>query len=132
MSIKKKCETKYCRGKKTKPEDKFCSKCKMRHWRAAYPIKAIFAQLKGRAKRRGKEMTLTLEEFTGWVKQHNLSLKVRCGDKDEWTVDRKDVTKGYTLDNIQPMKMIDNVHKYNHVDRYHGQEELQLGGEQPF
>lgn len=95
-------------------------------------MKAIYAHLKSRAKRRDKEFTLTLIEFEVWVKQHNLPLDARCGDDNEWTVDRIDVTKGYSIDNIQPMKMIDNVMKYHNEDKYHNQENLPLESENPF
>jgi hypothetical protein len=42
---------------------KICSACKSKRYRIANPVKSAYDTLKGHAKARNKEFTLTLEEF---------------------------------------------------------------------
>ena len=66
-----KCSVKFCRdvaiGRSTK-----CSKCKTRVWKANHPDHYAYNKLKYRAKERGHEFALTLEEFKVlWSRKSN-------------------------------------------------------------
>jgi hypothetical protein len=79
----------------------------MRAWRANNPILAMYTTLKCNAKRRGKDFTLTFEEWDQFVKEHKM-LENRGTEPQSLTVDRIDPTRGYSIDNIRPLSHIEN------------------------
>lgn len=81
-------------------------------WRANNPIKAAFVQLRDNAKRRRKEFTLTLEEFTSFC-MATTYLDGKGRERQCLTIDRIDPSKGYTFDNIQPLTCSENTIKGN-------------------
>jgi hypothetical protein len=92
-----------------------CYKHYHRVIRQENPLKYSFQNLKDNAKRRGKEFTLTLEEFEKFaVKTAYMHRKGR--GRFSYTIDRINPEKGYTLDNIQVLTNSDNVRKM-HIDR---------------
>jgi len=63
-------------------------------------VKYSYNNLKGRAKQRGIEFTLTFEQFRRFcVKTKYIQNKGRT--VDSYTIDRKDPRKGYTIRNIR-------------------------------
>jgi hypothetical protein len=79
------------------------------------PLKYAYQTLKDNAKRRGKEFSLTLEQFEKFaVKTAYMHRKGR--GRFSYTIDRIDPDKGYTPDNIQVLTNSDNVRKM-HIDR---------------
>lgn len=104
-----KCTTKYC--KNSADSAGLCYKCISRKRRAADPVKASYYNLKANAKRRGKEFSLTLEEFKQFcVKTEYLNWVGRGADS--YHVDRIDETKGYHVDNIQVLTNRENKKKW--------------------
>lgn len=90
---------------------KICSTCSSRNWRKNNPIRYAYNNLKGHAKARGKEFTLTFEQFKEFaVKADYIAKKGR--QSYSYHIDRKDETKGYTIDNIQILTNGENVRKY--------------------
>ena len=98
-----KCTTPYC-SRKTVRGCKYCPRCSTRRWRGANPIRAAFLNLKHNAIRRGKVFDLSFEEF--------FELFVGISGLQSFHIDRKDESKGYTIDNLQVLTNAQNVKKY--------------------
>lgn len=103
------CATKGC---KNKCSGTTCSTCRSRKTRQKDPIRYVWLNLKNRAKQRPKEFTITLEEFRKWCIENDFV----PGQGD--SVDRIKNEHGYHIWNIQKMKLIDNIHKYHHHNRW--------------
>ncbi len=93
-----------------KKAGKVCPACLIRRWRANNPALSSFNQLKVSARRRGKEFTLTFEEFRGWC-LNNGYLDGRGRLRDSLHVDRHDDSKGYNLENIRVLTNRENILK---------------------
>lgn len=110
------CAAPHCRHQ-TRRKNRLCSRCMMRAWRAANPMKAAYAHLKHNAKRRGKEFSLTSEQFAEWWKLNMLAMFPRGQNGDAISVDRIDQSRGYSLDNIQALTVSENSRKWHHRDK---------------
>ena len=83
-------------------------------------MKAAFIAHRDNAKRRGKEYTLTFDDFckfaiesTYYVNKGRSAISLH--------IDRVNETKGYTVDNIQVLSNQENVRKYvRFKERYQG------------
>ena len=60
----------------------------------------FYTKLKANAKQRGKEFTLTKEEFEAFCNETKY-LELKGKSADSYTIDRIDASKGYSIDNIQ-------------------------------
>ncbi len=104
-----KCKTRYCRKDRLLGRT-LCSSCKDRLYQKRHPIRRKFNIDKQNAKRRGKKFSLTFEEYSEWVREVNLlTAKGKC--KGSYTIDRVRNEKGYTKDNIQKLKRVENSSK---------------------
>lgn len=107
-----KCSTPGCKNKTTW---KKCKACFNRDHRKRHPIWWAWVTLKNNAKRRKKFFDLTLEQFTQFcIKTEYMQNKGIT--KDCFSVDRKDETKGYTVDNLQVLTVGQNKKKYLNYD----------------
>jgi len=108
---KKKCATKWCRNR-ARAGRCYCHKCRTRAWRERHPQRKQYHILKWSAKLRKIPFLLTYEEFglfcdlTGYLENVGNS-------GASWTVDRRDDTLGYFLDNLQILTNSQNVRKGN-------------------
>jgi hypothetical protein len=93
------CRTPYCRNDHGK-RSPICSKCAMRRWRVRNPMKAQFNWLFRSAQKRGIQFLLTLSEFTTWALENNYLARVGR-EPDSVHCDRRDASKGHSLDNIR-------------------------------
>jgi hypothetical protein len=111
----KKCLTRYC--KREVKRGRYCFTCTSRRSRAANPLKWSYWNLKANSKRRGKEFSLTMDEFRQFCEQTNyLAGKGRtllC-----YSIDRIDNTKGYSLDNIRRVTVRENSRKGTKILHY--------------
>ena len=82
----------------------------MREWKRKNPIKYFYSKLKYRAAERGHEFTLTLEEWSKFVSEHDLLAK-RGKTATSLSVDRHDPRKGYSYDNLRVMTLSENASK---------------------
>lgn len=83
---------------------------RVRKYRANNPIRATYYNLKNNAKRRNKDFQLTFEEFGEFATKYQINYgKKRT--KDTWSIDRVDPSKGYSIDNIQPLTLSENSEK---------------------
>ena len=106
-----KCATKFCRGHTTKSgRSRFCSKCRSRRWRDKFPLHYSFKNLRVRAKQRGKEFTLTRDEYICFaIKTDYAQMKGKTSLS--LSIDRIDDSLGYTKDNIQAITLRENSRK---------------------
>ena len=89
---------------------KLCPSCHSRKMRRLHPMRYAFENLRSNSKRRGIPFNLTFEQFAyfcfliPYIQNKGIT-------KDSLTIDRRDSTKGYTLDNLQAMTNSDNARK---------------------
>lgn len=86
-----------------------------RQYRQNNPLNAAYLNLKHNARRRGKEFSLTLEDFEAFSRPIILHYGKKR-NKETFSIDRKDPRKGYNLDNIQILTLEENTKK-QHSDR---------------
>lgn len=84
-------------------------------YRENNPQRYAYMTLRDNAKRRGKEFTITFEEFQRFCYRYKYIGK-KGRTRDGYGVDRKDETKGYTLGNMRILKNGNNVRKYKTYD----------------
>lgn len=111
---KKKCKTKHCRNT---TKGSFCTTCHVRNHRKKDPIRYAYQTLKDNSKRRGKEFTLTLEEFKTFC-VHTDYITGKGKSKESYSIDRVDNTKGYTIDNIRVITLSENSKKKTKILEY--------------
>jgi hypothetical protein len=80
-----------------------CHCCHQRQWRAANPIAAQYARLKAKAKARGKEFTLTKEDWREFCESTGYTESVGCLRMEDIQCDRIDARHGYHRWNIQAL-----------------------------
>lgn len=145
MNIKStNCLCKRCGKNKRAQKRTICYACIYQDKIEKYPERVCYTRLKGHAKERGKEFTLTFEQFKEFCIKTEY-LKHKGISKHSFHIDRIDETKGYTIDNIQCLTNIENVMKYiefSHIDENNKKifvtktvrpsNELDYGDEVPF
>jgi len=88
----------------------------MKIYKQRHPEEYFYNVLRSNAKRRGKEFTLTIEEFKQFCKDTNyLNLKGKNGN--DFSIDRKESWLGYSHDNIQLKTLSDNVKKQREQEK---------------
>ena len=110
-----KCATAHCGNKRVfipKKQSRYCYKCLSRQRRARQPLIETYNNLRMNAKRRGIDFLLTRDEFNLFCEKTNyLEKKGRTGTS--CSIDRIDINKGYSLDNIQVLDNSTNILKMN-------------------
>ncbi len=113
LSKPRKCSVKYCRNPRHQQRT-ICAKHAMQEWRRNNPVTEILNTIRGRAKRKKIECTITLVEFKAFCATHNYQPGVHH-------IDREDATEGYHLWNIRVLGGAENIAKGNrerHSERY--------------
>jgi len=100
------CATENCYNKAEKNRT-LCSCCKQRRYVLNHPLRYIYHNLKGNAKRREKEFTLTFEEFSEFCRKTGYD-KLRGKTALSLSIDRKDPCLGYSKGNIRAITLSDN------------------------
>jgi hypothetical protein len=90
-----------------------------------YPVKRAYFTLRGNAQRRGKEFTLTLDDFTAFCNCSNY-MEGKGIRATSLTVDRIDEERGYSADNIQCLTNAENRKKFAAYMRAKKQERNRL------
>lgn len=112
----RKCSTKYCRKPAATQKTK-CHACRKAEWKKNNPIRAAYCNLRTNAKRRGKEFTITFEEFEKWCEETQYMFgKGRTATS--YTIDRIDPERGYSIDNIRVLTNSENVRRHQKYLRY--------------
>ncbi len=99
------CPTRYCRHRKA-AKKRTCSRCGMRLWRAANPVKCLLAWLKDRAKKKKVPFDLTFRWFAKFLVKHHY-------DHTRHHIDRIRTHLGYTKGNVQVLECSENIAKGN-------------------
>ena len=100
----------YRCGRKPHTKDRFCPKHSKRYQKEENPIEYTFAALKQNAKRRGKDFSLTIDQFKQFCRETDyIELKGKLGSSA--SIDRVKPDKGYSLDNIQILSLSQNSSK---------------------
>jgi len=107
---KQKCITKWCRNDRAPSKGKYCYKCRSRIDKERIPITYTFNALRNNARRRRKEFTLTIEEFTQFCQETGY-MELKARHKTGMSIDRIDSSRGYSYDNIQIMNYSVNSSK---------------------
>lgn len=98
---------------KNKPVEKLGGLCPKHYWqkrRKIDPVYCRYNQFKGNAKKRGKDFTITLEEFRKFCQRTGyLIVKGRRGQNA--TIDRRCNAHGYHIWNIQILTLSQNASK---------------------
>lgn len=120
---KQKCQTPYCR-KSAYVEPRghvrlYCVGCSSKKWKAAHPYSYHFNALRNNAKRRGKEFTLTLDEYTEFAIANGL-FDPNGKKFYNKTIDRRRNNEGYHAGNLQMLTRVENSRK-RYVDYYANQ-----------
>jgi len=113
------CITPFC-AKKAGKRTRYCPACARRLWAEKYPEKYVFANLRGNARRRKKDFSLTLEEFLGFISENDY-MKLRGRGRLCLSIDRKRNWEGYHKDNIRAITVASNVSKRHYVDYFRNQ-----------
>lgn len=103
------CKYGTCRRKKA-PKKAYCHKHHAQHQKETNAVGYAYSILKQNARRRGKEFTLTLEDFREFC-DHTGYLLRKGRTSESASIDRIDSTKGYTPDNIQVLSFGENSAK---------------------
>lgn len=104
------CVAAFCKNK-ARAKNRFCHKCAHRWQKENNPLVYWYKILKQNARQRGKEFTLTKEDFKIFCTATNyLELKGKEGNK--FSIDRINPEKGYSLDNIQMITLAENTRKH--------------------
>ncbi len=109
-----------CNDCNTKPRIKgrtICYACKSRRYQISQPIRATYHRLKGHAKARGKEFSITFEYFTKfYIEVDYIAKKGRSSTSIH--IDRIKEELGYIEGNLQSLENAENVKKYKRwIDR---------------
>jgi hypothetical protein len=106
------CLTPRCRGlvHKKKCHSPYCAACRMSRWKESHPIECAFHSLRGHAKERGKDFSLTLEQFRTLCL--NTDYIERKGKESmSLQIDRIKSDEGYVAGNVQVISLRENTLK---------------------
>ncbi len=100
-----KCLTKFCRGQTFKNhKNTLCPKCRSRRWKDRNPLRYFFGKLKNRARERGKEFSLTFDEYKQFCAATDYD-KLKGKTKYSLSINRKNPSRGYHFDNIEAITL---------------------------
>ncbi len=111
-----KCLTPFC-SKKAAKKCVHCHACHRQKWAEKYPEKYVYANLRGNARRRKKDFSLTFEEFISFISENDY-MKLRGRGRLCLSIDRKRNWEGYHKDNIRTITVASNASKRNYVDYF--------------
>ena len=110
-ALPKTCSTPGCqnlvRMDRGKPTGPLCNSCRSKVNRERNPLTTQFTNLKGSAKKRGKEFTLTLDEFEELVRESDY-YRFSGLHMDQLTIDRIDPSGPYSKENTRVLTNRDN------------------------
>jgi hypothetical protein len=116
------CIEKFCTKSRPKRGKGFaglrCHCCSRKKWAEDNPGKYIFANLRGNARRRGKEFTLTWPQFEEFLKRENYLRRKRGRTKTSVSIDRQKNSEGYHESNLATLTIQGNSWKRNYVDYF--------------
>ena len=98
------CETKWCPNPKALQSGGYllshCWKCRSRMLKERRPATYVLNAMRASARKRNLPFTITHEQFAAFCRETNY-LELRGTKQNDLTINRKDHSKGYTIDNIE-------------------------------
>lgn len=116
--MKRRCNTPRCK-REPYVKRRYCCTCLRRKAKTLNPVGYHFDALKQNAKRRGKEFTITLDQYREFATTHGL-FDATGRKRTNRTIDRIDPDRGYHIDNIQVLTISENSRK-KYVDYWQRQ-----------
>jgi hypothetical protein len=106
------CLTSFCRGVVHKRNERspYCSRCRNLRWREKFPLHYSFKNLRVRALQRGKEFTLTLNEYLEFAEKTDYG-KLKGKTSLSLSIDRIENCFGYHAWNISALQIRENSKK---------------------
>lgn len=124
------CKVRCCRRLKAKGRT-ICDHHIREDKKAKDPVQYCYGVLRRNSRRRGKEFTLTLEQFRQFCYEEDY-IQNKGKTHSSYTIDRIDNSKGYTIDNIRVLTNSENSRKgakVLHYDFVTGNAKVVTGGE---
>lgn len=87
-----------------------CPRCQSRWLKKHHPLKYYFGKLRRRAKERGKDFSLTFEQYRTFCLNTDYH-KLKGKSSISLSIDRKDDKQGYHAWNIQAISLRENTRK---------------------
>ena len=100
-----------CHQKESEKHKKTCCSCNYKQKKKSNPVRIAYTSLKQHAKERGKEFSLTMDQFSEFCAKSNY-LNCKGVEKNSYHIDRIDESKGYEIGNIQLLTNTENIRKY--------------------
>jgi hypothetical protein len=100
------CVTAHCRRRAARHKN-YCHTCRSRQYRKRHPIRYAYFTVKTHAKTRGIEFNITFKEFEAFCLKTNYHL-LRGNMPGSLTIDRRDSSQGYHVDNIRTLSHQEN------------------------
>lgn len=115
------CIMPYCMNVPTPRKGKrplLCSCCYKKQWAENNPVKYLYANLRGNAKRRGKVFDISFPDFLAFVTRENYLKRKRGRTATSVSIDRQNNELGYIAGNLEALTIRDNSWKRNYVDYF--------------
>lgn len=104
----RRCPTKFCKTKVYKHfKASHCPKCSSRRFKEKHPLKYFFHHLRARARERGISFSLTYSDYAEFCLKTDYHL-LKGKTSLCLSIDRMDVKKGYSKDNIRAITVSAN------------------------
>jgi len=103
------CITSFCHRDPPVGQSRCCT-CASRMWRANNPLKYAYYNLKNRAKQRGHEFTITVEDLRAVINGSNY-LETHGRMRDCASIDRIDEFRGYEPGNLRVLTVSENARR---------------------
>lgn len=107
-----------CKNKANYKKKNMCHKHYHIYRRIKDPVYNRFVNFRGNALRRGKEFTISLNEFREWCQKTGYVLQKGKRGKN-CTIDRVKNELGYSINNIEIRSNLANIKKYHEHDKNH-------------
>jgi hypothetical protein len=108
----RRCRTPRCRGSVASKDchTPYCSRCHNRRWKEKFPLHYSFKNLRVRAKQRGKDFTLTREQYIEFAIKTDYA-RMKGKTTLSLSIDRVNNSRGYHADNIAAITLRANSRK---------------------
>lgn len=106
------CLTPLCRGlvNKKNEHSPYCTHCRLNRFREKFPLKYSFGNLRRRAKQRGKDFSLTYEQYEEFAIKTDYA-RLKGKSSLSLSIDRKNNDEGYHFWNIRAITLQNNTRK---------------------
>lgn len=106
------CRSRNCRGlvNQKKEHSPFCSRCRRNRWKLKFPLHYSFSNLRKRARQRGKDFSLTREQYVEFAIKTDYA-RLKGKSSLSLSINRKNNNEGYHLWNVEAITLSANSRK---------------------